>query len=521
MGKRVGNYEFKTRIGSGAFGTVFLGKHLPSKKQVAIKMIGRQTLTEEHQARLEQEILCQRSIDSEFVVQLIDVQKTDNNIYLILEYCEGGDLSKFLREHGPVDESTARRWMQQLAGGFKALHEKNIIHRDLKLQNLLMSPAASTDANLKICDFGLSRTLDERSLAQSCLGSPLYMAPEVIHPQHGYDSKADLWSLGVVLYEMLTGEPPLDAKRKEEIPQAQQNLKPIPESLSTECKDLLSRMLQYDSANRLSFQEFFRHPFISGQEKSLRDSIRASKGSSDAQSAAQEEEAKSPDSSGDYVIIDEENGQLEGFHALAIDSHPAVNLQEKTEELETRLEEAVVIKKFADKMRKSNEIIGTFALEVKCCALLKEAVDAGNDLIEKHRLSPISHPSFVQLHERVKGSFLTYVEGTERLCAEIEQLQERNEEAKLTSIDSAGKQGVADSLIYTYALTLCKEGAQDEYLRNLESSQEKYKEAVCLLAILCRSQRDSEDESEWKRVESLLSDARKRLDTVLIKLATV
>jgi hypothetical protein len=172
-------------------------------------------------------------------------------------------------------------------------------------------------------------------------------------------------------------------------------------------------------------------------------------------------------------------------------------------------------------MRKNNEIVGTFALEVKCCALLKEAVDASTALREKHRLSPVSHPSFVQLHEKVRNRFLAYVDGTERLCAEIEQLQERNEEAKLTSIDSAGKQGLADSLIYSYALTLCKEGAQDEYLRNFENSQEKYKEAVCLLAILCRSPRDPEDESEWKRVDSLLSDARKRLDTVLIKLATV
>lgn len=190
MGKRIGSYELKAKLGKGTFGTVFLGKHIPSKNKIAIKMINRQGLRQEQQNRLEQEILCQRSVESEYVVKLLDVQKTDNNFYLILEFCSGGDLGQFIQQNGPVDESVAQRWMQHLAEGFKALRAKNIIHRDLKLQNILMTEA-TTSAVLKLADFGMSRFLDE-DLAQSWLGTPLYMAPEVFRWKDGYDAKADI-----------------------------------------------------------------------------------------------------------------------------------------------------------------------------------------------------------------------------------------------------------------------------------------------------------------------------------------
>ena len=109
MGKRIGSYELKSKIGKGTFGTVYLGKHIPSKNKIAIKMINREGLKLEQQNRLEQEILCQRSVTSEYIVSLIDVQKTENNFYLILEFCAGGDLSQFMKTHGPVSEEVAQR----------------------------------------------------------------------------------------------------------------------------------------------------------------------------------------------------------------------------------------------------------------------------------------------------------------------------------------------------------------------------------------------------------------------------
>lgn len=177
MGKRIGSYELKSKLGKGTFGTVYLGKHIPSKNKIAIKQITRKDLRTDQQNRLEQEIICQRSVDSDYVVKLLDVQKTDNNFYLILEYCSGGDLGQFIQQNGPVDEPVARRWMQNLTEGFKALRAKNIIHRDMKLQNILLTEP-TTSAILKLADFGMSRFLDD-DLAQSWLGTPLYMAPEV------------------------------------------------------------------------------------------------------------------------------------------------------------------------------------------------------------------------------------------------------------------------------------------------------------------------------------------------------
>lgn len=93
------------------------------------------------------------------------------------------------------------------------------MHRDLKLSNILMTEK-SLGANVKLADFGMSRVLEDESLAASCLGTPLYMAPEVIKPMAGYDEKADIWSLGMVFYEMLTARPPISARHKEEIPRA-------------------------------------------------------------------------------------------------------------------------------------------------------------------------------------------------------------------------------------------------------------------------------------------------------------
>ena len=189
MVKRVGQYELKNILGKGTFGTVYLGKHVPSKNKIAVKVIQKESLKPELLLRLEQEIQCQRSVSSENIVKLIDVQKTENNFYLILEYCPGGDLGKFLKDNGPVNESIAQRWIQQIVEGFKVLQKKNIIHRDLKTQNILLTEK-NTSAILKLADFGLSRFIED-DLAKTWVGTPLYMAPEIFNCEE-YGAKADI-----------------------------------------------------------------------------------------------------------------------------------------------------------------------------------------------------------------------------------------------------------------------------------------------------------------------------------------
>nr|GMC97587.1 serine/threonine-protein kinase ATG1c-like isoform X2 [Ipomoea batatas] len=128
-------------------------------------------------------------------------------IYIVLEYCRGGDLSMYLQKrHGRIPETTAKHFMQQLASGLQVLRENNLIHRDLKPQNLLLS---TNDENsiLKIADFGFARSLQPRGLAETLCGSPLYMAPEIMQLQK-YDAKADLWSVGAILFQLVTGRTP-------------------------------------------------------------------------------------------------------------------------------------------------------------------------------------------------------------------------------------------------------------------------------------------------------------------------
>jgi serine/threonine protein kinase len=535
MHKKVGPYKLISKIGNGAFGTVFMGKHIPSKNKIAVKMINRKNLTNEHLLRLELEISCQRSVDCENVVKLLDCQKTEHNFYLILEYCKGGDLGNFLKKNGPIDEPICQKWMHQLVTAFKAMREKNIIHRDLKLQNILMTEP-STQAVLKIADFGMSRFVDQDELAKSWLGSPLYMAPEMFKVVDGYDSKADIWSLGVVFYEMLTGEPPIAARRKEDIPQAQLNLRPIPHHLSTTCQDLLSKMLEHDPKKRISFEDLFEHPFILG---TISDelSIKASKGSSDATISSdmpniavpvanhgEHLEQIAPVSPGpvpclerqssaeDFIFLDNDDSGGE-FVFLTKNDHPAVNLGEMSKSVEDMLGAANFIIKLGEKVYQSDELLGSFTLFVKACCLIAEAFEVCESLIKKHQLLSDSHPAFFKLFSRVKCYFLEYEEKTERLAHQVETVLTTSDLARLTLLDSVGNQGVADSLIYNYVVNLCKEAAQDEFLREYASSKERYSEAMMLLDILCKDKPEDVN-NDWEVVVNFRNETSKRLEAV-------
>jgi serine/threonine protein kinase len=496
MGKRIGQYELKTKLGKGTFGTVYLGKHIPSKNKIAVKMINREGLKPEQQNRLEQEILCQRSVTSDYIVSLIDVQKTENNFYLILEYCEGGDLGQFIKTHGPVDEETTQRWMQNLAEGFKALKSKNIIHRDLKLQNILMSEN-STKAVLKLADFGMSRFLDN-DLAQTWLGTPLYMAPEMFRNKEGYDFKADIWSLGVVMYEMLTGEAPIRVQKREDIPLAQKNLKKWPPGISSTCSDLLSKLLTYNPKDRISFEELFIHPFINSNEE-------PSKPEEKTESVPQD----------DFELLDD-NETGNDFIFLRPDIHPAVNLTEFISSTLKNEEICEVIEKLAVKLKNSKELIGAFALFIKSSVILSDMVNKSKDLVDLHGLAAVSYPLFFERFEKLKKLFQDSRAKTDELCKEIENLLD--EQKKNAKHEGSTKQLLAENLIFNYSITLCKEAAKDEYLRDYLKAGEKYKEAILLLDFLVKDK--NENNPDWNAFQNFVEETHRRFETVNVKLTT-
>ncbi|XP_024441074.1 serine/threonine-protein kinase ATG1a isoform X3 [Populus trichocarpa] len=234
----VGDYILGSRIGRGSFAVVWRSIHRFSGLQVAVKEIDKKLLT----------------------------PKTEDRIFLVLEYCEGGDLAFYIQRHGKVTEAVARHFMRQLAVGLQVLQEKHLIHRDLKPQNLLLSSNDLTP-QLKIGDFGFARSLASSDLADTLCGSPLYMAPEIIQNKK-YDAKADLWSVGAILFQLVTGKPPFDGNSQYQLFQnilTSTELR-FPqgalEELHPDCVDLCRGLLRRNPVERLTFKEFFNHKFL-------------------------------------------------------------------------------------------------------------------------------------------------------------------------------------------------------------------------------------------------------------------
>ncbi|KGL74190.1 Serine/threonine-protein kinase ULK1, partial [Tinamus guttatus] len=169
-----------------------------------------------------------------------------------------------------LSEDTIRLFLQQIAGAMKMLHSKGIIHRDLKPQNILLSYAGGKKSNpnnirIKIADFGFARYLQNNMMAATLCGSPMYMAPEVIMSQH-YDAKADLWSIGTIIYQCLTGKAPFQASSPQDLRlfyEKNKMLMPnIPRETSSHLRQLLLGLLQRNHKDRMDFDEFFHHPFL-------------------------------------------------------------------------------------------------------------------------------------------------------------------------------------------------------------------------------------------------------------------
>ncbi|XP_017570338.1 serine/threonine-protein kinase ULK1 isoform X1 [Pygocentrus nattereri] len=268
----VGKFEFsrKDLIGHGAFAVVFKGRHREKHDwEVAVKCINKKNLAKS-QTLLGKEIKILKELKHENIVALHDFQETASSVYLVMEYCNGGDLADYLHSKGTLSEDTIRVFLQQIAGAMRVLQAKGIIHRDLKPQNILLSHPAgrkshSNNACIKIADFGFARHLQNNMMAATLCGSPMYMAPEVIMSQN-YDAKADLWSIGTIVFQCLTGKAPFQASSPQDLRlfyEKNKNLSPnIPRETSSHLRHLLLGLLQRNHKDRMDFDEFFKHPFL-------------------------------------------------------------------------------------------------------------------------------------------------------------------------------------------------------------------------------------------------------------------
>uniref|UniRef100_A0A3Q2Q5Z0 non-specific serine/threonine protein kinase n=1 Tax=Fundulus heteroclitus TaxID=8078 RepID=A0A3Q2Q5Z0_FUNHE len=238
----VGKFEFnrKDLIGHGAFAVVFKGRHKEKRDwEVAVKCINKKNLSKS-QALLGKEIKILKELRHENIVRLLD--------YQVRMYCNGGDLAEYLQTKGTLSEDTIRVFLQQMARAMKVLQSKGILHRDLKPQNILLCHRegrrpGSVNTSIKIADFGFARHLQINAMAATLCGSPMYMAPEVIMSQN-YDAKADLWSLGTIVYQCLTGKAPFHVS---------ETLKDIPKETSANLRHLLLGLLQRNQRERMRF----------------------------------------------------------------------------------------------------------------------------------------------------------------------------------------------------------------------------------------------------------------------------
>ncbi|KAL7590214.1 hypothetical protein Lser_V15G38742 [Lactuca serriola] len=313
--RSVGDYVVGKQLGSGSFSVVWHARHKVHGTEVAIKEILTGKLNKKLEESLMSEIDILSNINHPNIIRLHEMIKEPGKIHLVLEYCKGGDLSMFIqRRQGRIPKSTSLHLMQQLAAGLKVLRDNQIIHRDLKPQNLLLS-SNEDNSTLKIADFGFARSLQPRGLAETLCGSPLYMAPEIMQ-LHKYDAKADLWSVGAILFQLVTGRTPFTGNNQIQLLQnimksTELQFPPDVKDLSPECVDLCRKLLRQNPVERLTFEEFFTHPFFtqSKPDEISRKPRRMTDGFSYPKSPAyKNKEENSQEDNLPFTLDDESNG---------------------------------------------------------------------------------------------------------------------------------------------------------------------------------------------------------------------
>ena len=262
---QVGQYLVGKTIGQGTFGKVKLGVHVGTGEKVAIKILEKKKIVEVADVeRVSREILILKRVGAvhDNVIRLYEVIDTPKAIYLIMEYCSGGELFDFIVKHGKVKEKQACNFFHQILNGVEYLHKCNIVHRDLKPENLLMNRRPE-GWNVKVVDFGLSNTDDGGKLLKTACGSPCYAAPEMIAGKKYVGPKADMWSLGVVLFALVCGFLPFEHDNTSELYKKilKGNYK-CPKFVSPQIRDLLSKILNTNPKHRYSIAQARKHPWM-------------------------------------------------------------------------------------------------------------------------------------------------------------------------------------------------------------------------------------------------------------------
>ena len=295
--KIIDEYLIKETIGKGTFSVVKLGEHIKTKQKVAIKILDKGKFkTKEDLIRIQREIKILSMLEHPNIIKTYKISETPKKYFIIMEYCEGGELFDYIVERDRLDEYESSIFFYQLINALDYIHSKGVAHRDLKPENLLLSQKKKS---IKIIDFGLSNfyEIGERGLETPC-GSPSYASPEIIRGEVYDGFKIDIWASGIILYAMLCGYLPFDDDEEEEkedkndikyFSQSNTNNKEeksddnevlfqkilegkidFPDYVSETAIDLIQKILVVEPENRIEIKDIKKHPFyLSGKKNYL------------------------------------------------------------------------------------------------------------------------------------------------------------------------------------------------------------------------------------------------------------
>uniref|UniRef100_A0A3B4A5L0 non-specific serine/threonine protein kinase n=1 Tax=Periophthalmus magnuspinnatus TaxID=409849 RepID=A0A3B4A5L0_9GOBI len=253
----IGNYRLLKTIGKGNFAKVKLARHILTGREVAIKIIDKTQLNPTSLQKLYREMRIMKTLNHPNIVQLFEVIETEKTLYLVMEYASGGEVFDYLVAHGRMKEKEARAKFRQVSQSLYSRHSR--VGLLLQAENLLLD----ADANIKIADFGFSNEFSVGSKLDTFCGSPPYAAPELFQGKKYDGPEVDIWSLGVILYTLVSGSLPFDGQNLKELRERVLRGKyRVPFYMSTDCEVILRRFLVLNPTKRCSLEQIMRDKWI-------------------------------------------------------------------------------------------------------------------------------------------------------------------------------------------------------------------------------------------------------------------
>jgi len=274
-GKLRDHYRIGKMLGSGAFGEVRVCVHRESGAQRAVKVLRKSHMDEDEKRMFFNEINILKDLDHPNILKMYEFFEDEKRYYIVTDICKGGELFDEIVARGKFSERDAAMLMKQVLGCINYCHQNHIVHRDLKPENILLEQSKEFD-QIKIIDFGTSLVCDDKVKLDEKLGTPYYIAPEVLAKSYG--SKCDIWSCGVITYITLSGIPPFNGSSDQEIMKKVKLGKfsfadPVWNNMSDQGKDFITQLLTKDQNKRPTAQEALNHPWIKQANQQSKDNL--------------------------------------------------------------------------------------------------------------------------------------------------------------------------------------------------------------------------------------------------------